>query len=362
MESFIELSCMTLPYMGGKDTIRRSSADTSRHLSNRSRPVEPLVFSDGVLRLLDQRRLPHTLAYVECTTATHVARAIREMVVRGAPLIGVAAAYGVALDGCAEESFAVLRESRPTARDLFSALEYMERSVQRGAEPLESAVEYHGSVLRRTERIGDAGVGLIVAGTRVLTHCNAGTLAVGGLGTATAPIYRAVELGREVFVWVSETRPWLQGARLTTFELMAAEVPCALICDSACGLLAVRGEIDMVIVGADRIAYNGDVINKIGTYEKALVASDNGLPFYVAAPETTFDSGLRSGGDVVIEERSEDEVLGFHGRSVAPEGCRARNPVFDITPARLITGYITEHGVLSLADLQEVMRSGSKCE
>jgi methylthioribose-1-phosphate isomerase len=326
--------------------------------------------------IIDQTKLPHRFEIVRLTTAGEVAHAIRTMQVRGAPLIGITAAYGVALamiadpsDAGLETAVALLARQRPTAVNLRWALDEMRRNLASVAQPYraKAAFALAGRLadddVVTCKKIGEHGIQIIRAiaarkqpGQRVnvLTHCNAGWLACVDWGTATSPIYHAHDAGIPVHVWVDETRPRNQGAALTAFELGSHGVPHTLIADNAGGHLMQHGEVDLVIVGTDRVTATGDVANKIGTYLKALAAKDTGVPFYVALPHSTIDWSLSDGMEIPIEERSGDEVLRLSGRTaagdvqlfdIAPEGCRAANPAFDVTPARLVTGLITERGI-----------------
>ena len=334
---------------------------------------------DGVsVEVIDQTLLPHRFATVTLATAADAARAIKTMQVRGAPLIGVTAAYGLAMalradasDAGLDRAVDFLAEQRPTAVNLRWALE----DVRRKVAPLNPPERASAAFLRATSmadedvetcrRIGMHGLGLIrgIAARKqprerlnILTHCNAGWLACVDWGTATAPIYMAHDAGIPVHVWVDETRPRNQGASLTAFELGANGVPHTIIADNAGGHYMQRGEVDLCIVGTDRVTANGDVANKIGTYLKALAAHDNGVPFHVALPHTTIDWQLDDGRMIPIEERSADEVLRISGRlsdgtiatvDIAAPGSDAANPAFDVTPARLVTGFITERGLCS---------------
>ncbi len=314
-----------------------------------TKELRAVWFEDGIVKLIDQRKLPAKFEIFEAGRAEEVAYAIKEMVVRGAPAIGITAAYGMAqaaLQGRdMKEVFNMLRSTRPTAHDLFYALNLMMNAINAGEDPVKRAERYAEDIIGRCEKIGEHGEKLIKDGYRILTHCNAGALAVGDWGTATAPIRKAHRNGKKIFVWVDETRPRLQGARLTAWEMVQEGIEHAIIADNAAGYFMRRGEVDMVIVGADRITRNGDVANKIGTYEKAVVAHENGIPFYVAAPISTFDFSLSDGDEIPIEERSEDEVLFCRECRIAPAESHARNPAFDVTPAKYITGIITELGV-----------------
>ncbi len=302
--------------------------------------VEALRWRGDRLELLDQRFLPDQTLYVTCRTAADVATAIRDMVVRGAPAIGCAAAFGVALSRGSAEGYAALAKSRPTAVNLFWALERMKR-----AKDLESeATAIFEEDLAANRSMGKLGAELIPDRARVMTHCNTGALATAGHGTALGVIRSAKD--KNVSVIACETRPYLQGARLTAWECIQESIPCTLITDSMAGHLMSRGEVDVVIVGADRIAANGDVANKIGTYSLAVLARRHGIPFYVAAPLSSFDPKIPDGSHIPIEERPADEVTGYRDLRWAPEGVKVRNPAFDVTPAELVTALICEKGVL----------------
>ena len=293
--------------------------------------------ADGV-RLIDQTRLPREEAYVVCRTSAEVAAAIRDMVVRGAPAIGAAAAYGTALaarEGRLEEGTSLIRAARPTARDLFWAVELVERA----ANPIEEAHRIARSVVEACKAMGRHGAALLPHGVRVVTICNTGALATVDYGTGLGVIRAAEEAGKGPFVYVMETRPRAQGARLTTWELRKLGIPHRLIADSAVGLLLQRGMVDAAISGADRVCANGDVVNKIGTYPLALLCREHGVPFYVAAPTSTIDRDTPDGASVPIEERSAEEITTF-----APPETDAWNPAFDVTPAGLVAALVTEHG------------------
>ncbi len=328
------------------------------------------------VEVIDQTRLPHAFAAIPLASCEEAARAILTMQVRGAPLIGATAAYGLAMalrqdasDEALDKAIAFLARQRPTAINLRWALEEMRTAVQnqprenRVAAAYRRAAELCDEDVETNRRIGEHGLAIVEGlaakkkpGERVniLTHCNAGWLACVDWGTATSPIYQAHDKGVPVHVWVDETRPRNQGASLTAFELGAHGVPHTLVVDNAGGHLMQRGDVDLVIVGTDRVTANGDVANKIGTYLKALAAHDNGVPFYVALPHSTIDWTLPDGRAIPIEERSGDEVLKMPGRlpdgsvvtvEIAAPGSPAGNPAFDVTPARLVTGFITERGV-----------------
>jgi methylthioribose-1-phosphate isomerase len=326
---------------------------------------------DGAIRILDQTLLPGEERYVTLDTVDAVAEAIRTLRVRGAPLIGIAAAMGVALavrggsrslDAvCA--AAAALGATRPTAVNLRWALERMERRAAAAAaagEDLARALRQEADAIRQEDRamcarIGAAGAELIGGDALVLTHCNAGALATGGIGTALAPVYTLHAAGRRVAVVADETRPLLQGSRLTAWELARSGVPVTVIADGMAASRLRQGDITCVIVGADRIAANGDVANKIGTYGVALAARAHGVPFYVAAPTSTIDPGTPDGARIPIEQRGSDEVTGWRGHAAAPAGVRAWNPAFDVTPAELVTAIITDRGVFAPGDVRRSM-------
>jgi len=303
--------------------------------------IEPIRWKGDRLELLDQRLLPDKTAYVTCRSAEEVAQAIRDMVVRGAPAIGCAAAFGIVLSRGSPESFDVLASSRPTAVNLFWALERMKKAKDLEAE----ARAIYDEDVAANRAIGRLGAQLIRERARVMTHCNTGALATAGYGTALGVIRAAKD--KSISVIANETRPYLQGARLTAWELVQEGIPCTLITDSMAGHLMSQGEVDVVVVGADRIAANGDVANKIGTYPLAVLARRHGIPFYVAAPLSTFDLKIPDGTHIPIEERPAAEVLGYRGIRWAPEGVSVRNPAFDVTPAELVTGIICERGIAS---------------
>jgi methylthioribose-1-phosphate isomerase len=339
---------------------------------------ETLRWRGGRLELLDQRLLPAIVEYHSCDDAATVADAIREMVVRGAPAIGCAAAYGVALEARRlveaapaerhrqlEAALARLAASRPTAVNLFWALQRMrlachERASAAGeamaAHLLAEAQAIHADDLRINRAMGEHGAALLADGARVLTHCNAGALATTGHGTALGVVRSAVAQGKRISVLADETRPFLQGARLTVWELSHDGIPVTLITDNMSGHLMSRGDVDVVIVGADRIAANGDVANKVGTYMVAVLAQRHRIPFYVAAPLSTIDRTIPDGSHIPIEERAPAEVTGFGDLRWAPEGVQVRNPAFDVTPAELVTALITERGVVTAPDHASIAR------
>jgi methylthioribose-1-phosphate isomerase len=302
--------------------------------------VEPIRWHGDRLELLDQRLLPGETVYVTCRSAEEVARAIRDMVVRGAPAIGCAAAFGVVLSNGAADAYEVLARSRPTAVNLFWALERMKKAKDLRAE----AEAIFAEDLAANRTMGKFGAELIPDGARVMTHCNTGALATAGHGTALGVIRSAKD--KNISVIANETRPYLQGARLTAWELVQEGIPCTLITDNMAGHLMSRGEVDVIVVGADRIAANGDVANKIGTYQLAVLAKRHNIPFYVAAPLSTFDPSIPDGSHIPIEERPGAEVTGYGQTRWAPQGIAVRNPAFDVTPAELITGIICEKGVV----------------
>jgi methylthioribose-1-phosphate isomerase len=295
--------------------------------------IEPFRFEDGALLVLDQRALPAEERWIRCETVEQVADCIRTLAVRGAPAIGIAAAYAMALADDREAAAELLRSTRPTAVNLAWALD----RCRDADDPLEVARRLHREQHEADRTLAELGVGLFGEGTRALTHCNTGALATGGIGTACGVLRVAWEQGRLAEVWVDETRPLLQGARLTAWELRQAGIPHRVIADSAAGSLMAQGRVDRVIVGADRIAANGDVANKVGTYPLAVLADRHDVPFYVAAPVSTIDPATPDGASIPIEERDPAEVV---------EGGGAFNPAFDVTPAELVTAIVTEAGVL----------------
>ena len=338
----------------------------------RSPAVQTLRWTGDRLELIDQRVLPSRFQYVSCSSAAEVAQAIRDMVVRGAPAIGCAAAFGVALealrcsalprpefDRCLAAAFEALARSRPTAVNLFWALSRMKTMSAAGAA--QSATEAAQALLGEAQRIfsedieinhaiGRAGAALVPEGACVMTHCNAGALANAGHGTALGIIRSARDQGKRISVIANETRPFLQGARLTAWELVQERIPVTLITDNMAGHMMQQGKVDLVIVGADRIAANGDVANKIGTYTLAVLASRHRIPFYVAAPLSSIDLGVAEGSAIPIEERSADEVTGYGATRWAPAGVAVANPAFDVTAAELVTAIVTERGVMLAPD------------
>jgi methylthioribose-1-phosphate isomerase len=325
------------------------SAPLTREVA-KGRGVEPIRWKGDSLELLDQRLLPEKLVYLKCRDATEVAQAIRDMVVRGAPAIGCAAAFGVVLSKGSPESYEVLAKSRPTAVNLFWALERMKKAKDLKAE----AEAIFAEDLAGNRAMGKLGAELIPQNARVMTYCNTGALATAGYGTALGVIRSSKQ--KNISVVACETRPYLQGARLTAWECMQDGIPCTLITDNMAGHLISRGEIDVVIVGADRIAANGDVANKIGTYTLAVLARRHDIPFYVAAPLSTFDLKIPDGSHIPIEERAADEVTGYRGTRWAPQGVAVRNPAFDVTPAELVSGIVCEKGVVLAPDRQKIQR------
>lgn len=332
--------------------------------------IQPIQWRDGALHLLDQRVLPREEVYLACPTAEEVADAIRRMVVRGAPAIGVTAAFGMVLGAQAfsranpkaaepqqlaeiERLSAFFAATRPTAVNLFWALEKMRVSARAGGfEPGQLATRLENEAQRLYEddiatcrRIGEFGAALVPENAGILTHCNTGSLATAGFGTALGVVRAAREHGKAVHVFADETRPFLQGARLTAWECMKENIPVTLLCDGAAASIMKRGKINFVIVGADRVAANGDTANKIGTYSVALAAKAHGIPFYIAAPISTVDLATPDGDAIPIEQRDPREVTHLGGVQIAPDGVGVENPSFDVTPAALISGIVTERGV-----------------
>src|SRR5947207_327288 len=356
-----------------RGTLARRSArlfripDSAFRIRFRSMSVQAIAWSPtGAVRIIDQRALPEARLERDLEGAEAVAEAIRTLQVRGAPLIGIAAAMGLVagtreLRGAPREQFLarlgqlveLLAAARPTAVNLRWALDRMASvaaALSGDGSALWERLQAEATAIWEEDRamcrrIGEAGLPLVPDGAKVLTHCNAGALATGGIGTALAPIYLAHEAGRTLHIFVDETRPVLQGARLTAWELSHAGIRCTLIADAAAGSLMRQAKVDLVLVGADRIAVNGDFANKIGTYPLAVLARHHGVPFYCAAPSSTIDASLRDGDGIPIEQRSPDEVKTVAGRLIAPAAVAALNPAFDVTPARYVTGYITDRGL-----------------
>lgn len=340
--------------------------------------VKTVEWTEAGVRFIDQTKLPTEETYVTCRTYQEVAEAIRNMIVRGAPAIGVAAAMGIALgtrDISTSEiskfrcSFGqicrVLGETRPTAVNLFWAIRRMQRRFEElTGRPvqeiklalIDEAQRMHAEDIDSNKRMGRFGASLLPASGGILTHCNAGALATAGYGTALGVIRAAVENGKQLQVYADETRPFLQGARLTAWELMKDNIPTTLICDNMAGVMMAQGKIQAVIVGADRIAANGDTANKIGTYTVAILAREHGIPFFVAAPVSTIDMDTPDGSHIPIEQRATAEVTHIGGRQIAPANVRVENPAFDVTPASYIAAIVTERGVAK-APYEDSLRS-----
>ena len=333
--------------------------------------ISPLRYEDGALLILDQRLLPAEERWLRCRRPEEVAEAIRTLAVRGAPAIGLAAAYGLALAAAEDDDREAVRRrveaaaellscTRPTAANLRFALERGREELERTSAPaamLELARRLHREQLEADRRLAVYGAERMNPGERVLTHCNTGPLATGGYGTAAGVIRAAHERGLLERAWVTETRPLLQGSRLTAWELRRAGVPFRLLGDSAVGALMQRGLVDRVVVGADRIAASGDVANKVGTYPIAVLAERHGVPLDVAAPLSTLDPETSAGEAIPIEERSPDEVTHVGGRRAAPPGAEAVNPAFDVTPAELVSAIVTEAGVLEPPFSESIVRA-----
>jgi len=337
---------------------------------------DTIRYKKGVIEILDQRMLPSKKIYVKCREAEDVFDAILRMKIRGAPAIGIAGAFGVYLGAVRSKAITVsgvrrevkkvsarLASSRPTARNLFWALEEMEKVMENSSSEskqelikilLDKAVKILEEDKAICRKIGRLGSGLIKKNSTLITHCNAGGLATGGYGTALGVIFSSQK--KVKMVYVDETRPVFQGARLTAWELASSGVPATLICDNAAAFIMSRSAVDAVIVGADRIAANGDTANKIGTYALAIAAKYHNVPFYVAAPVSTFDFSLKDGSKIPIEERSPDEVRKVGGRLITLKGMPVRNPAFDVTPRELITAIITERGIIKRPDRKKVKR------
>jgi methylthioribose-1-phosphate isomerase len=346
-------------------------------MANPLRAVAWIGDESGCVRILDQTLLPTEVAFRDCRSVEEVWEAIRALRVRGAPAIGIAAAMGVvvglqqlderrrgAFDHRLREVIGYLRTSRPTAVNLFWALERMQRTATPHLERMPAA-ELRRLLLREAlaieeedrrmcQAIGRIGAELIRAGQGILTHCNAGALATADYGTALAALFAAAEQGKSIHVFADETRPLLQGARLTAWELQQRGIPVTLICDNMAAQVMKEGRVQLVIVGADRIAANGDTANKIGTYGVALLARAHDVPFYVAAPSSTFDLSLPTGDAIPIEQRDPREITHGFGKQTAPEGVQVYNPAFDVTPAHLIAGIITERGLIRPVNAENI--------
>lgn len=338
-------------------------------------PVKPFWWKNGLF-ILDQRKLPEKRVVLKISKVKEVYDAIKELKVRGAPLIGCISAYGVVvsfyenknlplhkLKEKIKEDIKLIKSSRPTAYNLFFALDRMERIIdnfdgENKKELLEKLLSEAENIYREDleacYKIGNFGEKLIKDGMNILTHCNAGGLATSGFGTGLAPIYIAKKKGKKIHVYVDETRPVLQGARLTTWELEKNKIPYTLICDNMAGYLMSKRKIDIVIVGADRIAKNGDTANKIGTYSLAVLANYHKIPFYVAAPISTFDFNINDGSEIPIEERNKDEIKKINGKYICPKNSNVYNPSFDVTPHYLITGFITEKGIIKPDEIKNL--------
>ena len=327
--------------------------------------AQPVEWLDNKLRILDQSKLPREQSFVDLVNYQDIASAITEMKVRGAPAIGIVAAYGIALgaqgmETSSKDEFLVqlnqvmqtFAATRPTAVNLFHTIDRMKKAVAGDSVPelkralVDEAKQIHEEEIEATRRLSQLGAELIQDGFTILTHCNAGPLATAGYGTALGAIQAAKEQGKRINVFATETRPLLQGARLTAWELKQAGIPVTLITDSMAGYFMNQGKINCVIVGADRIAANGDVANKIGTYTLAVLAKENSIPFYVAAPTSTIDLSLASGDKIPIEERNPEEVTQIQGVPIAPEGIEAANPAFDVTPHDYVSAIITEKAII----------------
>ncbi len=319
--------------------------------------IRAVWFDKGKVMMIDQRRLPHEVLVKDFSDYMAVAEAIRNMTTRGAPSIGATAAYAMclaSLKGCdMKKAAADIKSARPTANDLFYAVDYMTEKLSEGRNPIESADTYAQAMVDKCTKIGEYGNTLVKNGMTLMTHCNAGALATVDVGTALAPMRCAWNEGKRFFVYVSETRPRLQGMQLTAWELNQEGIDHAIIPDGASAYYMSKG-VDMIITGADRITSCGDFANKIGTFDKAIVAKHFGIPFFVAAPISTFDFSMKNGTEITIEERSENEVTEIYGHRIAPIGSKAMNPAFDVTPADLVTGFITEKGIFRPNEIQKV--------
>jgi methylthioribose-1-phosphate isomerase len=351
----------------GKRRARESKGSFDCAQDDKTKMIQTLEWTEGGVRFIDQTKLPGEETYLTCATYLQVADAIRTMVVRGAPAIGVAAAMGIALGvkhskaGSAgelkrelDEICDVIGKTRPTAVNLFWAIQRMREKFERirirpmaqiKRKLIEEAQRMHAEDIAANQAMGRHGATLMPSSGGVLTHCNAGALATAGYGTALGVIRAAVEAGKKIHVYADETRPFLQGSRLTAWELMKDGIPTTVISDNMAGAMMKQGKIGAIVVGADRIAANGDVANKIGTYTVAILAKEHGLPFYVAAPLSTIDFACADGSGIPIEQRNAREITHFAGRQMVPEGVSVENPAFDVTPAEYVSAIITERGV-----------------
>jgi methylthioribose-1-phosphate isomerase len=343
--------------------------------------VKTIYMENGIVMMLDQSILPHEVKFIECTDYHMVAEGIKKLWIRGAPAIGIAASMGIAIGadkitvGSFDEFmtkldvvFNTLLATRPTAVNIRWAVERMTKLLNdnkdRSVDELKALLVTEANTVLEEDieinkTIGRYGAKFIKSGDTIITHCNAGSLATGGYGTATGPIRVAHEEGKKIQVIADETRPVLQGARLTSWELMQDNIPVTLISDNTAGALMQRGEIDLAIVGTDRTAANGDVANKIGTYSLAVLCKEHGIPFYVAAPTSSIDFTMASGAEIPIEERGSEEVTNIFGCNIAPEGVSVRNIAFDVTPAKYVTAIITEKGAFRPEDLHRVNEAGA---
>ena len=330
------------------------------NINGETKTVLAVWYEDNTVKLIDQRKIPDEVSIIELKNSEDVYKAIKDMAVRGAPAIGVTAAYGLAMAKRNNEDMnkavELIKSSRPTAYDLFKAIDYMSKNNFSESAARRYALE----ITERSKKIGEYGNELIKNGDKILTHCNAGALAVVDWGTAIAPMRIAKDSGKNIFVYVDETRPRLQGAKLTAWELAQEGIDHSIIADNAAGYFMRKKDVNLVIVGADRIAANGDFANKIGTYEKAVLAKVNNIPFYVAAPGSTFDFSINSGDEIPIEERDENEVLSINGKNIGPAASHARNPAFDVTPNEYVTAFITEYGIFKPNELDKLRSMISK--
>jgi translation initiation factor eIF-2B subunit alpha/methylthioribose-1-phosphate isomerase len=324
------------------------------NINGESKAILAVWFEENQVKLIDQRKIPETIEIYSAKNSDDIYYAIKNMVVRGAPAIGVTAAYGLAMASKnmedMENAVKTISSSRPTAYDLFKAIDFMKANNFSESAARRYALE----ITERSRKIGEYGNTLIQANDHILTHCNAGALAVVDWGTALAPMRIAHDSGKKIFVYVDETRPRLQGAKLTAWELQQEGIDYSIIADNAAGYFMKNGDINLAIVGADRIAANGDFANKIGTYEKAVLAKVNNIPFYVAAPGSTFDFSLKTGEGIPIEERDENEVLMVNNSRLGPAEGHAKNPAFDVTPHEYVTAFITEYGIFRPEELRKL--------
>lgn len=318
--------------------------------------MRAVEYADGIVKILDQTLLPHKTSYIKCKTTEQIADAINSMKVRGAPAISIAAAYGMALNKNPEKAAELLKSTRPTAVDLTNAVDFVLRKIQFTIPPVEAAKDWENKISDSCKKASEHASLLLNNGHKILTHCNTGYLAANMHGTALGAIKIAHEMGKNIHIYTCETRPRCQGA-LASFELLESKIPHTVIVDSCAGWLMKQEKIDMVMLGADRIVKNGDLANKIGTYQLALLAKEHNIPFYVVAPLSSFDFNLDSGEKIPIEERSGDEILKVQNKQLYPKATKTYNPAFDVTPGGLVRSYVNEFGIFrNMKEIENLWR------